>query len=262
MRKKDSISKSLPSSPTIQQSVRVPSSSQHTKKRHSAASNNSAIIREKPSNSDIQVAPISPRTGMYIHLKYSVLRKQAAKPMDLETIGTLIQTLLQQNSLLNQKVDALTQEVSTLRGQVYNASTYPGSMDSHRQLSSPSPPNITLHNHPLSTSNANNPLTSSNPNNMTISNPLSQSNPNNPLAMSGQSTNPLSTSNPNIFSPRANPLATSPTHLSPTFSPSPTVSSFPFSPHPLELRGVSSLAASTLSNPFTNQPLSLASFPH
>jgi hypothetical protein len=61
--------------------------------------------------------------------------------------------------------------------------------------------------------------------------------------------------------------ATSPAHFSPPYTSSPSPA-FPFSVHPLELRGVSSGAVPT-TNPFTtatspisNQPLSLASFPH
>lgn len=168
--------------------------------------------------------------------------------MDLEMLGHLVQTLIQQNSMLVHKVDSLAQEVSALKG------------------ASPSP----RHYHPLSGTSSG-AMLSSNSSSQLLSNPLAQSNSNNPLASSNPS-NPLSLSNPNIIlTSRATPNSP-PTHFSPPYQ-SPVSPAFPFSAHPLELRGVSmSPGTSSLSNPFTTtlttsnptnqQSLSLASFPH
>lgn len=182
--------------------------------------------------------------------------------MDMDTLGSLIQTLIQQNMMLNHKVDTLTQEVGNLKSVVNGGALSPLSSPTpeHRPLTgSPSTPSfVGNHGNPLANSSSNNPLTSSN------SNPLSHSNTNNVILTTGS----LSSSTPNVFLPstmRPNPLATSPTQFSPPYgaSASPAMAYSPFSAHPLELRGNPS--PSGHSNPFmtsSNQPLSLSSFPH
>lgn len=166
--------------------------------------------------------------------------------MDLDMLGALVQTLIQQNMMLNHKVDNLTQELGALKTAVHQ----------------PQPTNYsTMDYRGLSTSAGSNPMITTH--NILSTNPLATSNANNSVL----SPNPLSISNPNNM----RNSATSPAHFSPGhFSPPYPSSSpaFPFSAHPLELRGVSSGAVpstnpfTTATSPTSSQPLSLANFPH
>eukprot|EP01127_Copromyxa_protea_P013128 TRINITY_DN348_c0_g1_i2.p1 TRINITY_DN348_c0_g1~~TRINITY_DN348_c0_g1_i2.p1 ORF type:complete len:257 (-),score=20.03 TRINITY_DN348_c0_g1_i2:56-826(-) len=236
-RKKDS--KSTPSSPAIQPTSRSASVSHtsHTPKKRTHSTNSSNAIHPKTQSLHHSLPDI-PKDGY---------GSSASKPMDLDTLGNLVRTLIQQNNLLNQKVDHLTQELTTLKSAVHL-----GTFSSMEYRSSHS-----LSGHKNVPTNTN-PLATSSPSNSVPTSPLRNSSNNpSPLSMSNHNVHQFSRSMPAMMIPSVQSGTISPTQFSPTYS----TSQPPFSAHPLELRGTGYPS----SNPFTGPSTSttpLACFPH